>query len=116
MTTVNENARLELLRTLASYRDFRATGAGANCQEYVPLFCTEFVNPREDVLLAATEASKIGQISLDHFDNDPMGRAVEALQGPVVCITDEGYDWIRARDLLGEDAQETASRRPEKPA
>jgi hypothetical protein len=117
-TIVNENARLELLRCLAEYRDFRAAcGAkikqgtgGAELPEYVPLFVPEWTNDRADILLAATEAGKLGDILLAHYGGDPGGRMLEALQGPVVCITDQGYDWIRARDLVGEDVQEAANR------
>lgn len=107
-TVVVENARLELLRMLALWREVSAT-KGPNWPRLVPLFEGEWGNSREDIILAAREANRLDQIEM-HVCNDPAGRIVAALHGgfeAMVGITDSGYDWIKARDAAGEAAQES---------
>jgi hypothetical protein len=106
-TDVRENARLELLRCLAWSRDFNREERAKDpvnwsAHDFVPLFCGDFQNTRADMLLAAREAAALGDIELVEGKD-----VIALLEGPMVQITDQGYDWIKARDVIGEAEQET---------
>lgn len=112
-TEVRENARLELLRNLAWYRDWCAKRAKEEPDEplfrngFAPLFCSEWENRREDIALAAKECDALGEIEMVRPDGtDKTFDVLVSLEGAPVKITDKGYDWIRARDAIGEAEQE----------
>lgn len=85
-TVVVENARLELLRRLAWFREYMAKRR-FDWPTHCPLWEDPWVNPESDILLAIREARLLGQIE----------------GGPdYYRITDAGYDWIKTYDATGE--------------
>lgn len=120
MTQVVENARLELLRALASFHDWLEGKRAKDVAEgkpdfwptHTPLLEGEWQNDAADIILAYEECLK-----LDHVDGNPLhtdgnsaaARIVAAVRGGrewMVRITPAGYAWIRAHDLVGEVQQE----------
>jgi len=109
VTILIPNARLELLRSLASaeelYEQSAAEDMAAHGDVYspthYPLFCGEWANTREDIEIAAREASRLGDIELIESG---LLRLMD--NGPMVRITPQGRAWIAAELLLGEAAQE----------
>ena len=108
-----ERCRLSLLRMLADLRDFEvATGRYTNPDwpTHVPLFSAtteaERGYPDDLCLLAAKEATAMG-----HIDGK-MCRVLPGFSDFFMRITDEGYAYIRAHDIVGELEQEP---RPEPP-
>lgn len=106
-TVVNENARLELMRCLADFRDWlekwnKENGREPGYLRFVPLFEEEWKNSEEMIRLAAREARALGHV--EYTVN------TEAFFGlsEMIAITDAGYAWIRSRDAVGEVAQEGA--------
>lgn len=101
-TVVNENARLELLRSEAETRDVMrklvADGALHGWDGWSPLWEELATNSAEDFRLAARECAALGLIEL-HIDEHG---------NYAVRLLDAGYDWIKARDLVGEVEQEGA--------
>lgn len=120
LTKVCENARLELLRGLASWVDCRARLHKQYPDEemwqgerytFAPLFVGEWENSRADILLAAKECAALGEIEIagrPDVKDMPVHvwDSIVALEGAPVRITDKGYDWIKARDAIGEAEQE----------
>lgn len=85
--TVNEDARKELLHRYAWCRDhfkgpYDPTG--------FPLWLGPYRSADDDILLALSEAVKLGQ----------MERGGKHPNGPCCRITDAGYAWIRANPSL----------------
>jgi hypothetical protein len=109
-TVIVGNARLELLRGLAFYRDFhermvREAGWESDFCRCVPLdeAENEYENDYADIRLAARECAAVGEIERHYADN----YSVRLLfPDGVVAITDLGYARIKAHDAMGEAAQE----------
>ena len=102
MTVVNENARLELLRSMAETHDVLSamTERGElNWNGWTPLHEDFAENNEEDFRLAARECAALGLIDL-HIDDEG---------DYAVRLRPAGYDWIRAHDAIGEAMQERAS-------
>ena len=99
------NARLEVLRCLARYRETldgeAAAGRDDHLPKFVPLFSGEWANDDDDIVLAARECTKLGEIEMDFG-----GSFTRRLLGPMVRITDLGLDRIRAHDAFGETEQD----------
>ena len=100
---INENARLELLRTLAGWRDLLP-----KLRETLPDIAEEqaldghshppaWANPWVDIVTAARECEGLGHVRLSRW-----GHPTEWS----IAITDAGYAWIKARDVIGEITQE----------
>jgi hypothetical protein len=102
VTKVVENARLELLRSQVETQDAltRAVEQGhlSRWDGWSPLHEDFAQNSPEDFRLAARECAALGHLELHTDDEGDM----------YVKITPQGYDWIRAHDLIGETAQESA--------
>lgn len=112
-TIVIPNARLELLRALASWRDMHATlvaqeGWEPDFCRLVPLDAAEadYENDYADIRLAARECAAVGEVELS-IPDDAMGRAL--YPDGFVAITDLGYDRIEAHDVIGESEQDARS-------
>ena len=119
-TIVNENARLEVLRRYAFVRDhvgaLNATllDGEVRYDDDCPLFADPWQNAVDAVRLAADEAVKLGQLRcigkrklIARHPQTGQEIWVEG-SGNIYSITDAGYAYIRARDLLGETAQEAS--------
>lgn len=100
-TVVVENARLELLRSMADTADVLrgcvARGEMSDWDGWSPLFEDLAQNDADDIRLAARECAALGHIELSVDEGEY-----------AVRLTDAGYTWIRARDAKGEAAQEGA--------
>lgn len=105
MPDVDERPRLTLLRSLASLRDYERKH-GYDKDEYWPKFtplfgATTWPYDADDMVLACRESEKLG-----HIEVKGLVGTERVLFGWMLRITDAGYDYIRARDLVGEVRQE----------
>lgn len=111
-TEIVVNARLEVLRELARWRDtlmplLRKQGIDPSPEQPLDGHTwpreDAWQNKWDDIVLAVRELSALGHISVTGMDSEPQ-------EDWGLCITDAGYDWINAHDALGEAEQEAPPR------
>lgn len=125
MTRIAENARLELLRRWALWRDMvprmKELAPQVEWERPQPLGAG-YLNPErscgngkeddlydnkwEDIVLAARECAAIGHLELHGRDRESLGWWDSQAGNWCVKITDAGYDWIKAHDAIGESRHE----------